>query len=308
MKGLELSERYFKECGLPQLKKEFGELLPRMAIGLVGDGSECFGFDDTISRDHDWGPGFCIWLDIDDLQTFGAAVQQLYDTLPTSFQGYDSRLTSQYGAGRVGVLGLDQFYQRFLGANVPPITLKQWLVIPENALATAVNGKVFHDPHGKFSGVRAALKNFYPEDVRLKKIAARCMAAGQSGQYNFSRCLKRNEMYAVKQSEMKFLESLLSLVFLLNKKYLPFYKWAHRAVKTLPILGNTVYESIDMLMLTEDYTIREEIIEKLSSEVIHLLREFELSDHQSDFLPDHGPVVQAKIESPDIRGLSVMMG
>jgi len=62
MQGLSLCEKYFNEVGLPVLEKECGGLIDRMAFGLVGDGSECYGFDDKISRDHDWGAGFCIWL------------------------------------------------------------------------------------------------------------------------------------------------------------------------------------------------------------------------------------------------------
>ena len=50
MKGLELSRKYVEGIYLPFLKEEFPELLERMAIGLVGEGSECFGFDDEISR------------------------------------------------------------------------------------------------------------------------------------------------------------------------------------------------------------------------------------------------------------------
>ena len=46
MKGLELSRKYVEEIYLPFLKEEFPELLERMAIGLAGEGSECFGFDD----------------------------------------------------------------------------------------------------------------------------------------------------------------------------------------------------------------------------------------------------------------------
>ena len=54
MQGLELAKRYYEEVGRPMLERDFPELLPRLAAGLVGDGSECLGFDDAISQDHDF--------------------------------------------------------------------------------------------------------------------------------------------------------------------------------------------------------------------------------------------------------------
>ena len=45
MKGLELAETYYKEIGEPWLEREFPEYKIRICAGLVGAGSECFGFD-----------------------------------------------------------------------------------------------------------------------------------------------------------------------------------------------------------------------------------------------------------------------
>ena len=46
MKGLELSRRFYLECGEPMLREQFGDILDLLAVGLVGSGSECFGYDD----------------------------------------------------------------------------------------------------------------------------------------------------------------------------------------------------------------------------------------------------------------------
>ena len=62
MNGLELSERFFEECGRPMLEEQFPDLMPLLAAGLFGGGSECMGFDDEQSCDHDFEPGFLILL------------------------------------------------------------------------------------------------------------------------------------------------------------------------------------------------------------------------------------------------------
>ncbi len=56
MTGLELSRAYFEEYGMPMLEEQFPDLLPFLAAGLFGSGSECFGYDDEVSQDHDFEP------------------------------------------------------------------------------------------------------------------------------------------------------------------------------------------------------------------------------------------------------------
>ncbi len=308
MKGLELCERYFRQEGRPVLEREFGTLFQRMAIGLVGDGSECYGYDDEISRDHDWGPGFCIWLTKGDYESAGRKIQEVYEGLPANFAGYSQRRSSQWGGGRVGVLEIGAFYRGFIGPYQPPGSYDEWLLLPENALAAATNGEVFQDRLGEFTKIRSGLLQFFPEDVRLKKIAARCMTIGREGQYNFSRCVKRGEFFAARYAETKFCADAMSMVFLLNKRYAPFYKWVHRALKELPLLGDSLYQGISNLVKEEDYSVKAERIETLSQTLINELRRQGLSDHKSDFLPDHGPVVQQAIRDKGLRERNVWVG
>ena len=62
MKGLDLARAFYEEYGLPMLEEQFSDVLDKIAIGLTGSGSECYGYDDEISQDHDFEPGFCIFL------------------------------------------------------------------------------------------------------------------------------------------------------------------------------------------------------------------------------------------------------
>ena len=99
MKGLALAELFFNEVGAPTMQDVMGDLYDRLAFGLVGEGSECLGYDDEFSRDHDWGPGFCIWMTGPDYATYGKLVTEVYDGLPKNYGGY-TRIETAQAAGR----------------------------------------------------------------------------------------------------------------------------------------------------------------------------------------------------------------
>jgi len=305
MKGLELCERYFTEVGAPMIAAKFGDYQDRIAAGLVGDGSECFGFDDELSRDHDWGPSFCLWLNKQDFESVGQQLQSEVEQLPGEFEGFGPRTESAWGSGRVGVFEIGQFYRKFIGIDHPPKDLLEWRRIPEINLAAATNGKVFTDSLEEFTAFRNRLKAFYPEDVRLKKIASSCMTIAQAGQYNYPRCIKRKDLVAAQWAETRFITDTISLVFLLNRRYRPFYKWMHRAMRELPILGDRIHKSISDIVTIHDYQQKSLVMEETSQLLIGQLRQEGLSDSASDFLLDHGPIVQQKIHDPQIRGIDV---
>lgn len=305
MKGLALAEAYYNDVGREAVKNAFGGLYERMAFGLVGEGSECLGYDDEISRDHDWGPGFCIWMSGEDCLRHGEAVAAVYDSLPQTYRGY-RRIGTEQGAGRVGVQSIEGFYARYIGMPRAPMSLMEWFRIPEQALATATNGKVFFDGPGQFSGIRDALQAFYPEDVRIKKLAARCALMAQSGQYNFPRCIKRKDRPAAHQAKNEFIVSAISAIHLLNRQYTPFYKWAWRSLNSLDILNGQA-GPIEELSGCDVYDLRnEEIIEGICRDVILELCAQGLTDSKDSFLIPHSEAMMGMIKDGEIASLHIM--
>lgn len=297
-----LWEAYYHEVCEPMLRAQFPAQLELIAAGLVGDGSECFGYDDEISQDHDFGPGVMLWLTRQDNARFGDALQAEVARLPVEYGGFSGRQIGAWTTDRTGIFSIERFYARFIGLERPPETLDEWRRIPEANLAAATNGRVFSDPLGEFSRFRRSLLSFYPEDVRLKKMAFRCMQIGQAGQYNYARCLKRGETVAALQALAEFIRATISLVFLLNRRYKPFYKWMHRALGELPLLGRPVQQGL-ALLVSPECSDRGELIDAVCAEITGELRRQGLSDSKSDFLLDHGSSVQLRILDPELHAL-----
>lgn len=324
MKGIEIARAYFEDCGKDVLQEKFPDLYSRMAVGLVGLGSECLGYDDEISRDHDFGPGFCIWLSEEDYVQYGLEVQQVYDMLPKTFRGI-TRVESMRGRGRVGVFSISRFYRQFIGDGQAPQTLVRWLMLPEEKLACVTNGSVFEDHLGEFTRIREALLSYYPEDVRIKKVAARAAVMAQSGQYNYARCMRRGEIVAAEMAIGEFVQASMKMVYLCNRVYAPFYKWLFRGMKDLPILSEAaplIEELISTPIQTkawraENLDIKEGLnladlkvclIEKICRLIIVELKRQNLTESDDDFLEYHTVQIMSHIQNEELRNLSVLIG
>lgn len=96
------------------------------------------------------------------------------------------------------------------------------------------------------------------------------MKIAQAGQYNFARSLKRGEYVAANQAGAEFIDAAISMIFLLNRRYKPFYKWMHRALKDLPVLGTFSYQLLNDFIhpATQD---KAALIEQLSASIIDKL-------------------------------------
>ncbi|GAA6390505.1 DUF4037 domain-containing protein [Megasphaera sp.] len=299
--GLTLCNDYYEEIGKPALQSQFTDVWDRIAIGLVGEGSDCLGFDDELSRDHDWGPSFCMWLTNEDYATFGQALQKAYLALPHEFRGYQ-RQETQSGKGRVGVWRISDFYRHFIGLSKAPETLSEWIRIPESFLAKATNGHVFTDPLGKFSTIRQILLAFYPEDVRIKKIAYYACQMAQSGQYNYKRSLDRRNPTTAACARYEFIKAAIAMVYLLNKKYMPFYKWAHHGLQYLPTLSD-MYGKITTLITTTDTAIAIALIEEICDDIRKEWQHQDLAVGTDSFLLSYTPKLISHIQNDGLRQL-----
>lgn len=281
-RALERCREYYEQYGKPMLA-QFPELQGHFAAGLVGEGSECFGYDDSISADHDYFPRFFIWLDEEAYEKYGEALKAAYRKLPqrwsccpagadadgeqsvcglkNAFAGdntdkesgagspeYADTIMTPEAAQRCGVWKTTDFYYRLLGRKMPPENIYDWVSLQETRLATATNGEIFEDCGGGFNTQREVYQAYFPEDVRKKKLSARLRKMAQMGQYQYARCMQRGEYVAAEMALSDFIQNTGSACFLLAGQYMPYFKWMHRRMKELPVLSG-VAEKLEELVL-----------------------------------------------------------
>ncbi len=310
MKGLELSKAFYEEFGKPMLEEKFPEILPYLAVGLTGSGSECYGYDDEISRDHDFEPGFCIFLPGEDIVDRRTAflLERAYAGLPKEYMGIARGGLSPVGGARHGVFRTAEFFQEKLGSPDGRLTLQQWLTIPEYALAEAVNGEMFADAYGEVTRIREAA-SFYPDDVMKKKLAGHLLLMGQSGQYNYQRCIRHGEQGAAQLAVYEFAKSAMATVFLLNRTYQPYYKWSFRAMRQLPKLS-ILAELLEYLITTDNSEAmageKYQVMEGIASDVIGELIACSMTKAICGDLEKHAYSVNDQIQDAELRNMHVL--
>lgn len=310
MKGLELAEKFYEEHGKKMIDENFSHIKQHLAVALCGSGSECLGFDDSLSQDHDFEPGFCIFLPDESLVSSREEflLERAYSKLPKEFLGFKRNELNPVGGNRHGVIRIADFFENKTGNKNGELSTKDWFYVSEQFLLEATNGRVFLDNLGLLTAIRENL-SYLPADVRLKKLAGNLLIMAQSGEYNYPRCIKRSETGAAQLAITEFVNSALKVIFLLNKKYIPYYKWVFRALKelnTLSFLHSDLEYIISSGNSDSETKTKTEIIEKISSGIIKELQMQELTGISSGNLEAHAYSVNEKIKNSEIRNLHIM--
>ena len=313
MKGLELSKKYFFEYGIDFLKQEFNDIYKYIAVGSVGSGSDKYGFDDDISMDHDYSVGFCIFIpdeDIIDEKTV-FKLQRAYSKLPNEYMGIKRQILSPVGGNRDGVIRTKTFYEKTVGLKNNELTIMDWLTIPDYCLFESTDGEVFIDNYGEFTNIRNYLRNM-PSDIKYKRIAGNLLLMAQSGQYNFMRCIKRGEIGAAQFAINEFVTSALKIIFLLNNKYCPYYKWSFRALKEIDQYDD-LYKKL-IFILTKDNNdeniVRQKnvLIEEVAAYYINILNQKNMTKSITSDLESHAYSLNDYIKNNDIRNMNIFIG
>lgn len=251
MTGTALAEAYYETYGRAMIHEKFPEYEDRIAVGLAGEGSDCFGWDDSFSEDHDWGPDLCMWVTRQTYEAIGKRLQEEYDKLPDQFMGY-TRTVSPQGAGRRGVQVIDDFFTRLLGeswqeivssfpwereakeeASLSAKELYAWQQVPDSGLAACVNGEVFYDGEGIFTRIREYLKKGYPQPVLFLKLAQSAAVFSQTGQYNYGRMTARGDEVTAGIMLSDCMREAMKLCYYMFNCYPPHDKWLFKGLEKL---------------------------------------------------------------------------
>lgn len=225
--GLKLAKEFYETYGKPMITEKFGKYENRIAVGLAGRGSDCFGYDDEASRDHDWGPDFCLWVTDETWADIGEDLQRAYEALPAEFRGC-RRAPRVNGKNRRGVIRISEFYRGLVGTD--RYREIDWRSVSDTSLAAAVNGRVFRDDEGVFTAFRNQLLQGYPEEIFYLKVAEAAAKYAQTAEYNFSRMLDRGDELSAGLMLWDGIREAMRLQLYLDGKYPPHDKWLHRSL------------------------------------------------------------------------------
>ena len=298
---LDSSRRFYENIVAPMIHDKFGAYEERIAVGVAGEGSDCFGYDDFVSRDHDFGTGVCLWLTDEDYSLIGKSLDCEYEKIVSQQEG--NNLTRRLSERR-GVMTIHGFYSSILSFNANTrdmiITEEDWNTLDHNCLATAVNGIVFRDDLGSFTAFRKLLLDYYPDKIWKIRIVNALHKFSAALQVNYARCMTRGDVVAARLCHMQGLESAMELFFLMKREYPPYYKWTYRRLTELDVKGTfsrlikELSEAGCDVSLWEGKKYRPDILnmndrvvfltEQIAGCIVHMLRQYDMTQEMDPYL------------------------
>ena len=272
MSTLALCRRFFETHGYPILREAFPQVMDRMAAARIGGGSDVLGYDDEYSRQGEWGPTFQLFLPDEDYDQVGPSIREvLYRKLPTEFEGFP---TAREGGPSIDVFGVKGYLRERLGISHFPENQLDWLRIPESALCQFTRGEVFYDPSNELTRIRQQFSSYYPSDVWKLLLSRAAYACWLYGEYNYpQRLAPRGDAVAGLVARGSFVEAAMRLVFLLNRRYAPYWKWMHREFMGLPAVAKDLDPLLVKLSASTDMREQAQVIEEVCTHLRRAIRE-----------------------------------
>ncbi|KKB08524.1 hypothetical protein VE25_18610 [Devosia geojensis] len=247
MQGIELSRRFYTDIVRPWLREVAPEL--PYSAALIGYGSELLGFDDEVSRDHNWGPRVHIHLSQADFDDHARRlVAEFSKVVPANYLGEPIGWRSRphppaNGPEAAGAIehGLEfhtleaRLEAHFAVRSVENLTALQWLGFAEQKLLAFTAGAVFHDADGRLSRARERLA-YFPDDVWLYKIACQWGRIAEEQAF-VGRTGQVGDDLGSRVIAARLVRDVMRMGFLLERRYAPYAKWFGSGFARLPIAG-----------------------------------------------------------------------
>ena len=306
MKGFELSERFFREIGLPTIEQRLPGCVPRLAVGVSG-GSQAHKNDDAVSRDHGWGPRFTVWFAKDDFDDHSERLQEVLNTLPNEYEGFrweDPR------ARTCGVIEIGSYIESAVGFSEPPESPMDWLRIPESYLFELTPSRLYHDGPGIVSARFRAFST-YPDDVWKQRMGACLSWLWEWGRKHLFRAETRGDHVSASCYWARFAEYAMKVGFLMSHRHAPYHKWLWREFRKLGAIADQVSPLLEEGF--EKVEGRRELVDRIEMIYMEMLQQLGFSPavqaatrrlaYPDNELLRYAQSVRNAIETPEIKKL-----
>jgi hypothetical protein len=233
--GRELARQFHADVVARVLARAMPRL--RYAAGRLGSGSDVLGFDDAMSRDHDWGCRLNQLVDSTDHGAVPQVRQLLERELPQSYRGYPVRFPVTWDTSRshkVDVATVAGFAKGRLGVDpTGGLPVLDWLVLTGQSILEVTAGPIFTDRTAELAPVRAMLA-WYPPDIERYVLAAGWQKIAD-GMPVAARTADRGDELGSRVLSARLAGDLMWLAFVLERRWPPYAKWRGTAFRALAV-------------------------------------------------------------------------
>jgi hypothetical protein len=252
--GAVLSRAYYESLVRPAIAARWPGL-PH-AAGRFGSGSDVLGYDDAVSRDHDFGLRVNLLVPAD----FTEQVDVYLDAvLPDQFDGYPTRFATSWDLRvrhRAEVEDVKTFVASRTGiADATSLSVADWLSLTGQAVLEVTAGPVFVDTAGELTAARERLA-WYPADLWAYVVATDWARLAQELPF-VGRAAERGDDLGSRVTASRLADVAIHLAHLLERQWPPYAKWTGTSLSRLPAAGATVKPLLRALS-ADDWRSRED--------------------------------------------------